>query len=145
MKIKTRLKIIKGKYNFVPFINIAFLLFVFMTLSSSFVQVSAINIELPHAVGQPTNAEKLVITIDKNQNYYFNDQVMDFKTLTEQLANISSKYQIDSVIIRADQNTPQGAVVKILSLANSLDLNVYLAVDPTTNTATTQVPLEKTN
>ena len=100
MKIYTKLKIIKGNYHyFVPFINIAFLLFVFMTLSSSFVQVSAINIELPHAICQPTNAEKLVITIDKNQNYYFNDQVMDFKTITEQLASISSKYQIDSVII----------------------------------------------
>ncbi len=144
MKIRTRLKIIKGKYNFVPFINIAFLLFIFMTLSSSFVQVSAINIELPHAIGQPTNAEKLVITIDKNQNYYFNDQVMDFKTITEQLANISSKYQIDSVIIRADQNAPQGSVARILSLANSLDLNVYLAVDPT-STTTLQIPLEKTN
>ena len=144
MKIRTRLKIIKGKYNFVPFINIAFLLFIFMTLSSSFVQVSAINIELPHTVGLPTNAEKLVITIDKNQNYYFNDQVMDFKTLTEQLANISSKYQIDSVIIRADKNAPQGAVAKILSLANSLDLNGYLAVDPSITTAA-QVPLEKTN
>lgn len=144
MKIRTRLQIIKGQYNFVPFINIAFLLFIFMTLSSSFVQVSAINIELPHAIGQPTNAEKLVITIDKNQNYYFNDQVMDFKTITEQLANISSKYQIDSVIIKADQNAPQGSVAKILSLANSLNLNVYLAVDPT-STATLQVPLEKIN
>jgi len=106
--------------------------------------VSAINIELPHAIGQPTNAEKLIITIDRNQNYYFNDQIMDFKTITEQLANISSKYQIDSVIIRADQNAPQGSVAKILSLANSLDLNVYLAVDPPSNT-TSQVPLEKTN
>lgn len=144
MKIRTRLRIIKGQYNFVPFINIAFLLFIFMTLSSSFVQVSAINIELPHAIGLPTNAEKLVITIDKNQNYYFNDQVMDFKTITEQLANISSKYQIDSVIIKADQNAPQGSVAKILSLANSLNLNVYLAVDPT-STATLQIPLEKTN
>ena len=144
MKIRTKLKIIKGNFNFVPFINIAFLLFIFMTLSSSFVQVSAINIELPHAIGQPTNAEKLVITIDKNQNYYFNDEVMDFKTLTEKLANISSKYQIDSIIIRADQNAPQGAVTRILSLANSLDLNVYLAVDPTSH-APSQVPLEKTN
>ncbi|HBM15964.1 MAG TPA: hypothetical protein DD381_06440 [Lentisphaeria bacterium] len=145
MKIKTKLNIINNPFNyFVPFINIAFLLFIFMTLSSSFVQLSAISIELPHAIGQPINAEKIVITIDKNQNFYFNDQVMDFKSIAKQLADISSRYEIDSIIIRADKNTPQGAVTEILSLANNLNLNVYLAVEAIKST-TFQVPLDKTN
>jgi len=114
-------------------------------LNSSFVQISAINIELPPLPGQPVSAEKLVVAIDKNQNYYFNDQVMDLKTIKEQLASIASRYQVDSIILQADQSTPQGAVAKILSLATSLDLNVYLAVDSSNSNSTYQVPFEKTN
>lgn len=144
MKISTNLKILEGNYNYIPFINVFFLLLIFLMLNSSFVQVSAINIELPPLPGQPVSAEKLVVTIDKNQNYYFNDQVMDLKTIKEQLANIVSRYQVDSIILQADQNTPQGAVAKILSLANSLNLVVYLAVD-SSNSSTYQVPFEKTN
>ena len=145
MKISTNLKILEGNYNYIPFINIFFLLLIFFMLNSSFVQVSAINIELPPLPGQPISTEKLVITIDKNQNYYFNDQVMNLKTIKEQLANIVSKYQIDSIILQADQNAPQGAVAKILSLANNLDLNVYLAVDSSNSNGTYQVPFEKAN
>ncbi|HJO93283.1 MAG TPA: biopolymer transporter ExbD [Victivallales bacterium] len=142
MKIETRLKILKGKYNFVPLIDVIFLLLIFFMLSSSFVQVSAINVQLPSVTGEPTSAEKLVITIDKYDNYYFNDQVMDLKTLKEQLAVLSSKYQVDSIIIRADKATPQGAVAKVLAMATSLNLNVYFAVGSVKNNVH-QVPFEK--
>ena len=128
MKIKTRLKIIKGKYFAVPLVDVVFLLLIFFVLSSSFVQVSAININLPSVQGQLTSAEKLVVTVDKNNKYYFNDQVMNLKKLKEQLANISTKYQIKSIIVRADKDAPHGLVTKVLALANSLNLNVYFAV-----------------
>ena len=95
MKIKTRLKIIKGKYFWVHLVDVIFLLLIFFVLSSSFVQVSAINIKLPSTPGQLTSTEKLVVAIDKNDRYYFNDQVMDLKTLKEQLATIATKYQIE--------------------------------------------------
>ena len=128
MKIESRLKIIKGKYFSVPLIDVVFLLLIFFVLSSSFVQVSAININLPSVQGQLTSAEKLVVTIDKNNKYYFNDQVMNLITLKEQLAKISTKYQIKSIIVRADESAPHGLVTQVLALANTLNLNVYFAV-----------------
>jgi biopolymer transport protein ExbD len=128
VKIETRLRIIQGKYFSVPLIDVVFLLLIFFVLSSSFVQVSAININLPSVQGQQTSAEKLVVTIDKKNKCYFNDQVMNPKTLKEQLAKISTKYQIKSIIVRADKDAPHGVVAKVLALANSLNLNVYFAV-----------------
>ena len=128
MKIETQLKIIKGKFFFVPLVNVIFLLLIFFVLSSSFVQVSTINVKLPSVPGQLTSAEKLVVTIDKNDRFYFNDQAMNLKTLKEQLAKIATKYQIESIIIRADKDAPHGIVTKVLALANSLNLNVYFAV-----------------
>ena len=96
--------------------------------------MSAINIQLPSAPAQLTSAEKLVVTIDSHNRYYFNDQVMDLKTLKQQLARISTKYQIGSIIVRADKDTPHGVVTKVLAIANSLNLNVYFAVSAETNT-----------
>ena len=128
MTIKTRLRIIRGKYFFVPLVDVIFLLLIFFVLCSSFVEVSAISIKLPSVQGQLTSAEKLVVTIDSKDRYYFNDQVMDLKTLKEQLARIATRYQIGSIIVRADQDALHGVVTNVLALANSLNLNVYFAV-----------------
>ncbi len=128
MKIETHLKIIKGEFVFVPLINVVFLLLIFFILSSAFVQVSTISLKLPTAEGQLTNAEKLVVTIDNKNRFYFNDQVMDLETLKEQLARMAARYQIKSIIIMADKETPHGVVTNVLALANSLNLNVYFAV-----------------
>ena len=134
MKIKTRLKIIKGRFVFVPLIDVIFLLLIFFVLSSSFVQVSTISVKLPSVSGQLTSAEKLVVTIDKNNKFFFNDQVMDLKTLKEMLVKIATKYQIESIIVRADKDVSHGTVTKVLALAYSLNLNVYFAVATVPNT-----------
>ena len=143
MKIKTKLEIIKGDFNYVPLIDVIFLLLIFFMLSSSFVQVSAIDITLPHVNAQTTSAEKLVVTISKDNKVYFNDQLMNIKKLKEVLAGIAAKNQIDSIIIRADKDTPHGTVAEVLSLANSLNLNVYFAVSA--DNSYSQVPFEKDN
>jgi biopolymer transport protein ExbD len=143
LKIKTKLEIIKGDFNYVPLIDVIFLLLIFFMLSSSFVQVSAIDITLPHVNAQTTSAEKLVVTISKDNKVYFNDQLMNIKKLKEVLAGIAAKNQIDSIIIRADKDTPHGTVAEVLSLANSLNLNVYFAVSA--DNSYSQVPFEKDN
>jgi biopolymer transport protein ExbD len=143
VKIKTKLKIIKGNFNYVPLIDVIFLLLIFFMLSSSFVQVSSIDISLPHVNAQTTSAEKLVVTISKDNKVYFNDQLMDIKKLKKILAGIAAKNQIDSIIIRADKDTPHGTVAEVLGLANSLNLNVYFAV--ASDNSYSQVPFEKDN
>lgn len=141
-KIKTRLKLLDNKYIYIPLIDVVFLLLIFFTLSSSFIQISAININLPKVKATLTSAEKLIITIDKNNNFYFNDQVMNLKELKEQLVEITSKNNVDGVIIRADNDAPHGTVSKTLALANSLDLNVYFAVSSPKNKNLNQIPFE---
>jgi len=130
MKIRTRLAILKGDPGATPFLAVFFLLLVFFLLSSSFVQVSAIKIELPTptAPAPSYSAEKLVVTIDKDNKFYFNDQEMDLKTLIAQLGTISSKRQANAVILRADKSVSHQVVSEVLSLANSLSLNVYFAM-----------------
>lgn len=128
MKIKTRLQILKGDPGTTPFLAVFFLLLVFLLLSSSFVQISAIKVDLPSAPAQSYSTEKLVVTIDKDNKFYFNDQEMDMKNLVAQLGVISSKRQVNAIILRADKVVPHQVVSQVLSLANSLNLGVYFAI-----------------
>jgi biopolymer transport protein ExbD len=143
VKIKTKLKIIKGNFNYVPLIDVIFLLLIFFMLSSSFVRVSSIDVTLPSVNAQTTSAEKLVVTISRNNAVYFNDQLMNIKKLKVVLAGIAAKNQIDSIIVSADKDTTHGMVAKVLGLANSLNLNVYFAV--ATDNSDSQIPFEKDN
>ncbi len=132
MAIKTSLKIKKGRFDFVPLLSVIFLLLIFIMFSSSFVQVSAIQINLPDAGAMRTNTEKLVISIDKDSNFYFNDQEMGFNKLKEKLGQMVTVSKIKSIILRADKDTTHGVVTKILALAVKMKLNVYFAVASST-------------
>ena len=125
---KTNLSFFSGRPDMTPMIDIVFLLLIFFMLSSSFVQVSGINVSLPSAVvSSETSVNKLVVSIDRNNKFFFNDTPMTWDDLTEQLQKCKLQWNADTVIIRADRNTTYGVVVEIMSLARSLGLNVYVA------------------
>ena len=117
-----------------PLIDVLFLLLIFFMLSSSFVQVSGIPVVLPEAENSSEmSVDKLVVSIDRKNNLYFNDESMDWESLTEQLQKCKLQWNADTVIVRADKNTEYGVVVKMMSLARSLELNVYVATISTDN------------
>lgn len=131
MAIKSELELLKGlpAAAAIALINVLFLGLIFFALSSSFVEVSAIRVNLPEVAVESTPVVKLVVTIDRYNKIYFNDQEMDLDTLKEELGRQSSKHQIDTIIIRADKVTPHDMVSKILALARHLNLQTYIAVD----------------
>jgi len=137
-RYQTKLKIFEGRPDLTPLIDVVFLLLIFFMLSSSFVQVSGIPVVLPEAAASSDmSVDKLVVSIDRKNNLYFNDKLMDWENLTEQLQKCKLKWYADTVIVRADKNTEYGVVVKMMSLARSLELNVYVA------TVSTESPKEK--
>ncbi|HBC87206.1 MAG TPA: hypothetical protein DCZ94_09650 [Lentisphaeria bacterium] len=128
-RFKTRLKVFKGMPDMTPVINVVFILLLFFMLSSSFVQISGIKINLPETEGEnETGAEKLIISVDRNNKIFFNDeQLKDWTILKQKLAYFVSKSKARTVIIVADKDTAYGEIVKLMSLARSLNLNVYAA------------------
>ena len=135
-KFRTRLKIFKGLPDMTPFINVVFLLLLFFMLSSSFVQISGIKINVPQtAEGEnETGAEKMIVSIDKGNRFYFNDEPLesDWRKLKDRLQLFTSKSKAKTVVIVADKDTSYGEIVKLMSLARSMNLNVYAATVPET-------------
>lgn len=125
---RTKLKIISGRPDLTPMIDVVFLLLLFFMLYSSFVQVSGIPVDLPEvAPGDVGSIEKLVITVDRDNTFYFNERPMGWEDLRRQLNQFLDKWNADTVIIRADRRTGYGEVARLMALARSLNLNVYLA------------------
>ena len=127
-RYKTTLKIFEGRPDLTPMIDVVFLLLIFFMLSSSFVQVSGIPVVLPEAgASSEMSVDKLVVSIDRHNKLYFDEQPVDWETLTEQMQKCKVDWNANTVIVRADRETEYGVVVKMMSLARSLGLNVYVA------------------
>ena len=133
LRIRPRVKLIKGVPELLPFVSIFFLLTVFFMMGSSFVPVSGIPVNLPTAKIVGTyGVKKYIVTIDRNGNIYFND------TIIENLNQLKSKLLTDvaalgenaAIVIRADMNTQYGTFAQIMSLADELKINVFLLARP---------------
>ena len=128
INLKGKLKLIEGRPDLTPIVDILFLLLIFFMLSSSFVQVSGVDVDLPELSSRSTKGvKKFVITVDRFSKLWFNDQPQTIPSLKEELLRVSS----DTIVIRADKNAPFGEVAKIMALAEEANLNAFIAINST--------------
>lgn len=123
MKFRKNIPPIRGiePINLVAFINVVFLLLIFVLLSSSFTSQPAINIKLPKAVTSGLIQEKnLIITITNEDIIYFNNQVSTIKELHTELAKPAN--QNCSILIKADRRSSVGRIVDIWDLCRKLGI-----------------------
>lgn len=141
LNFRSRLKVLKGRTDLTPMVDVLFLLLIFFMLSSSFVQVSGIKVDLPKiSYGSNLGVEKFVITIDESNNIFFNDQPIGGKwdVLKEKLSQLGSRSESGIIVLRADNKTPFGTVAKVMSLAEEANLSVFLVtVQPEKGTGKT--------
>lgn len=128
IRIKTKHKIYKGMPDLTPLVDVLFLLLIFFMLSSSFVQVSGIKVELPRIASVSSmGVEKFIITVDRYSKIFFNDQPVKWDLLKEKLSDVSARSNTGTIIIRSDVRTPFGIVSKLMALAEQTGLSVFVA------------------
>lgn len=106
--------------NITPLIDIVFLLLIFFMVTTTFVDSPLMNVELPKASTSGTNKKEnksLVLNIDKNGEFYIDEQRQSLGDLKEAFSELARKSSTSSVIVRADTNTSHGSVVKAMDLA----------------------------
>jgi biopolymer transport protein ExbD len=128
----TRINCLSGWPDLTPLVDVLFLLLIFFMLSSSFVQVSGIKVDLPEVGSTSTlGAEKFIITVVKVKDKWeinFNDQVVSpWEGLKQKLADVSAMSSTATIILRADEGVPFGVVAKIMVLAEKSNLSVFIA------------------
>jgi biopolymer transport protein ExbD len=126
-RFSSRDKIFSGAPDFSAFLNVFFLFLIFVIVSSSFVKVSGIKVDLPKASAiSNLGVERFVVTIDKNGKIYFNDQEMSSWDLLKERF-VAAGPRTGTVVLRADTRAPFGAVSKLMAVAEEAGLNVLVA------------------
>ncbi|MFH1714657.1 MAG: biopolymer transporter ExbD [Elusimicrobiota bacterium] len=124
MNIDRRLKRVRSRLNrnilqldSTPMTDVVFLLLIFFMLSSSFLALPGIKINVPKAVTTETDIEnKVIISIDKNQKIYINDKEVNINKLLTELPSYTRENQNNSVIIKADKSIEYGVVVDVIDI-----------------------------
>ena len=115
-----------------PLVDVAFLLMLFMLLSSNFILQPGITLSLPFsrfALGPQLNQQIISITGGAAPAIYFLDQ----KITLEQLGPLldAAKRENRSIIIKADRSTPYEMVVAVSNAALEHGItSVALATTP---------------
>ena len=113
--------------NITPLIDVVFLLLIFFMVSTTFIQKSQINLNLPQASEDivEVEIEKVNVAVDREGRYFINDKALvntQMTTLKQGLSDAAGLLHDPVIIVSADAEAAHQAVIKVLDAARQLDL-----------------------
>jgi len=102
-----------------PMVDVVFLLLIFFMISTSFVDSSAIGINLPQAAtGTPEGEQTEVkVYLEENGTIHFNEREVNMAQLKDLLTNYSGNAAKTSFKLLADKEVRHGRVISVVDLA----------------------------
>ena len=105
----------KISINLTPLIDVLFILIIFFTVSSTFLEQPGIELKLPEAESsQSHTAQKVIIYVDKDENLFLNDDSVTIDNMAKSVENLISAQTDKSVVLHADQEVSHGVIINIM-------------------------------
>ena len=127
MKLKGRNKV-SPDFSMSSMTDIVFLLLIFFMLTSN--SPNALDLLLPKAKGKSTNTQNVTVSIDKNEDYFVNNQKINGEYLEIELKKALNGKEKPTIILRAEESVPVKDAVNVMDIANRNNYKVILAVRP---------------
>lgn len=110
-----------------PLIDVVFLLLIFFMVSTTFERESEINITLPEASKELTQAkpDAINVAIDAQSHVYVNDRELlntQMSTIKQAIYDALGNLTDAPIIISADAETPHQMVIRVMDAARQLGL-----------------------
>jgi len=103
--------------NLTPLIDVLFILIIFFTVSSTFLEQPGIELKLPEAESsQSHTAQKVIVYVDTDQNVFLNDDPVAIENLAESVDALISAQTDKSVVLHADKEVTHGIIIEIMDL-----------------------------
>ena len=103
--------------NLTPLIDVLFILIIFFTVSSTFLEQPGIELKLPEAESSESHtAQKVIIYVDHENKLYLNDDPVELENVAKAVEKLISAQTDKSVVLHADEEVPHGIVIKIMDL-----------------------------
>ncbi|GAB4511145.1 MAG: ExbD/TolR family protein [Allomuricauda sp.] len=127
MKLKGRNKI-SPEFSMSSMTDIVFLLLVFFMLTSN--APNALDLLLPKAKGKSTNTQNVSVTINKDLQYFVNNEQINKEYIEIELKKALEGQEKPTIILRAEENVAIKEAVNVMDIANRNSYKVILAVRP---------------
>ena len=103
--------------NITPLIDVLFILIIFFTVSSTFLEQPGIELKLPDAESsQPNVVKNIIIYVDSAENIFLNNEPRTIENLISSVSALFADQQEKQVVLRADENVSHGLVIKIMDM-----------------------------
>ncbi|WP_291867155.1 biopolymer transporter ExbD [Maribacter sp.] len=127
MKLKGRNKV-SPDFSMSSMTDIVFLLLIFFMLTAN--SPNALDLLLPKAKGKSTNTQNVSVSIDKNLQYYVNDERINGEYIEIELKKALEGQEKPTIILRAEESVAIKEAVNVMDIANRNSYKVILAVRP---------------
>lgn len=113
-----------SEINVVPYIDVMLVLLVIFMITTPLL-TQGVKVELPRVSAEPVdvqeNLEPLVVTVDRDGQYYVNigddqDKPIGHDTLVQRVAAVMKYKPKTQVLVRGDEDTRYGEVVTAMAL-----------------------------
>ncbi len=127
MKLKGRNKV-SPDFSMSSMADIVFLLLIFFMLTAN--SPNALDLLLPKAKGKSTNTQNVSVTINKQLEYFVNNERINAEYIEIELKKALEGQDKPTIILRAEENVAIKEAVNVMDIANRNSYKVILAVRP---------------
>ena len=127
MKLKGRNKV-SPEFSMSSMTDIVFLLLIFFMLTAN--SPNALDLLLPKARGKSTNTQNVSVTINKDLDYFVNNQQINGAYIEIELKKALEGQENPTIILRAEESVAIKEAVNLMDIANRNNYKVILAVRP---------------
>jgi biopolymer transport protein ExbD len=115
------------RIDIVPLVDVLMVLIVFFLVTMQFRNLRAINVRLPkiETAGSNLLQNEIVLSIDREGNYYLNDSELSEQKLEVALRAASQLPQKPKVLIVADEDVPLKKVTRLVDICRSNELQDF--------------------
>ena len=128
MKLKGKNKV-NPNFSMASMTDIVFLLLIFFMLTAN--APNALDLLLPKAKGKSTNQQNVSVTINKNLEYFVNNEQINGEYIEIELKKALEGQDKPTIILRAEESVAIREAVNVMDIANRNNYKVILAVRPT--------------
>ena len=120
-----------AEINITPLVDVVLVLLVIFMITEPVLQ-SGIEVNVPktRTVKQITE-QRMVVTIDRDQQVYLNDQLINIHDLAQRLHDSGGDPEHQSIYLRSDERVPFGAFAAVMDAVKQAGItNVSIVTQP---------------
>jgi len=116
--------------NFIPMIDISLVLLIIFMVTTTFVNVTGIDLKLPKAsTSKSADTKNVSVQLNPQKDLFLNGEKTDWEALKAGIQGKLTGAKDRAVILNIDRGVDYGSAVKLMDIINQCDAAIVLATE----------------